>query len=132
MRVMSPREGSGVGTTFHGLQRTGSVSSTGSRVLAKQTHSARGLRDDADDDDEGRIVSDSSMSTEFSSESSVESPFGSPAASLSWRNYLVVRGWLPDVSFEDVLPAVALTMGLGALVCAVVVLGRQSASRGGH
>ncbi|KAH8037275.1 hypothetical protein HPB51_009718 [Rhipicephalus microplus] len=136
MRVASPPEyfaGDGVVgpvTPLHDLQRTGSISATGSRVPAKKTHSMLSLCDE--DDDEGKIVSDGSASTELSSKSSVKPTVGPPPRSLSWRNYLAVRGWLHEVSFEDVLPMVALTMALGALVFTVVILGRRSASRGGH
>ncbi|KAL3178798.1 hypothetical protein MRX96_009473 [Rhipicephalus microplus] len=135
MRVASPPEyfaGDGVVgpvTPLHDLQRTGSISATGSRVPAKKTHSMLSLCDE--DDDEGKIVSDGSASTELSSKSSVKPTVGPPPRSLSWRNYLAVRGWLHEVSFEDVLPMVALTMALGALVFTVVILGRRSASRGG-
>lgn len=109
-----------------------STSATGRTPLKQvHTHSARDLRGDADttDDEEGKI------STSPSSRSPTVSPTGSPSSSPSWRSFIVGRTWMPNLSIEaieDALPAVALTLALGALLCAVMVLSRSRSSTGGR
>lgn len=108
-----------------GTAVAGSGASTG-RVPHKQahTHSVRDLPAMGVDDDEGKI----------STSPGSRSPIGSPTEYRTWRSFLLSRGWVPDLSFEaveDALPAVTLTLALGALVCAAVILGspRTSARR---
>lgn len=136
-RIMhvAPSEDVAVGiaiTVGENHPRTGATVTTGVLETHKQayTHSVQDLRD-VDDIDEGKIVSGSppSMSPKGSG---AATPSGPPSVSLSWRNFLLVRGWLPEFSFKDALPKVALTMALNALICAVIILGRKSTSRGGR
>lgn len=110
----------------------GSTSTTDRPPLKQvHTHSARDLRGDADttDDEEGKI------STSPLSRSPTVSPTESPSRLRSWRSFILGRTWMPDLSIEaieDALPAVALTLALGALLCAVVVLSRPKSSTSGR
>ncbi|KAL3178797.1 hypothetical protein MRX96_009472 [Rhipicephalus microplus] len=95
---------------------TGNTSSSGGAVVPMPS-----LRDPFEDkianDDEGKLVSSPSS--------------GSPVGPPSWSNYIAGRTWMPAFSIEEALPAVAVTLALGAIVYAVVILGRSPKPRPG-